>query len=386
MTIFFKRSTSWFALAILSVVALFSVRAYAQEVPCPFNDDSIIFYSSPTSLAKAGCAMNDKYSFQDELAVVNKLLDKADAEIAKHYNDEDFPKAQFDYYQKLFSEATGLNSFTRAALVSYFKYVDAVVVAAELGDSFKETKDKGAEPLSVTIVFNANPSALDARNYLSDDKRFDLKVTKEEENYMAGKATIEYDGDKKATVFFSGVKFKAGDADKYAVIFGSRANTEKKAERLLKSGEFFAKRLAEPGLVDERIFKEKAFKILSEAIVETRNIEDDGIKSAIKIVDSLKAARLVVNADADGFKSELCVETTDEETTQNYVDLANGGLVVLKLAATNKDELKPEEKLGLELVNSIKVVRDGVKAKATGGVSVEQLKKLFQIVKEKCDD
>ncbi len=388
MTTLLKRPASWALFAILTAVAFCSCAAVrAQEPVCPFNDDSIIFYSSPTSLAKAGIAMNKKYGFQDELACVNKLLDKADAELAKLYNDEEFPKEQFDYYHKLFQKATGQDSFVRGLLVSYFKYVDGVVVAVELGDSFQETKDMGADPLSLTVFFNANPSALDAREYLKDDPRVSVEVTKEEENHMAGNVTIKKDdGDKLATIYFAGVKLS--DCDKYAVVFGSRANTEKKAERLLKTSEFITKRLAEPGLVDERIIKEKAFKVLSEAIAATRDTDDDAIKTSIKIVDTLKAARVTVTANEDGYTSQLCVEVQDEETAQGYVDLLNGGVAVMKLAASNKKdkgELKPEEELGLEALSTVKIERDGVKAKAKAVVSVELLRKAFAFAKEKCD-
>jgi hypothetical protein len=373
----FRLGWAFAALCLLSF-GIFANIADAQETKCPFADDSVILYSSPTTLAKAGCAMNDAVGFQEELALVNQFLDKADSEVAKAYEKDDFPKKQYDYLSEVLRKASGQDSFVRSILVSYFKYVDCVVVAAELPESIDDIKSKGVEGLSLTLVFNANPGDLDPRKYLESE---DLEILKEDDSTLIGKIRIRDGAEIKATIYFGGTILK--DVDKYVIVVGSKANVEKKIERFQKTSEFVTKRLDVEGLVQENIIKEAVFAKAAGFISEKDPLTDPRAKIAVDVLSKIKGVKTRAFASKDGFKKEVVAEIADETSAQSYVDLANGSLAAVKLVATSQESLTAEQKLGLEVAGKVVFKREGSNFVANSEVSAEQIKAFLKIAKER---
>jgi len=380
-------------LSALYSAALLVIASFAQaadEPTCPYADDAVILYCSPVSVAKAGCAMNNKYGFKEEIACVERALDKADLELQKlrDKNDANFPAEQYDYFTKALRDVTGQASTIRALICAFYTYVDGVVVALELPefDGSSNYAQKACEGLSLSLIFNAKPSILDPRKIVPKRDEIQLEITSEETDLTTGKLTLSNSG-KKAVVYFGGVKIK--DVDKYAIVFGSKSNVAKKIDRFQKSNEFIVKRLDDSGLIDERILKTQVFETIVKAINDEEAKRDrklDDRMIAIRgVVENLKSLRFTIKADENGLKEDLNVETANEEAAQNYVDLAVGAVALAKLGAQKKDNLKEEEKFGLELLDGVNIVRDDVNFKADASISTEQLRKIFWLVKSKID-
>ena len=360
------------------VLGLVSSSAFSQDsAPCPFADDAVIFYGSPHLFGEACGAAARKCDFSDEIKVLEGFADQADGKIQDAINDENAPRKQLDYLIDLCKKEVAEDSTSRALVKSYIKYVDYVVLAAELPESVENVKAEFPNWLSLTLIFNTNPGGLDPRNYF--DKN-DVEIIREDNDALVGKLLIKDRGEVKAQVFFGGAKIK--DVDKYAIVASaSLEKVEKKISRFQQSNEFVVKNLAD-GVLAKRILKRAAFEQIVKAIDESKN-DDDRVRVARGILAKVESFTSVATNDDNGFIHNIVVETTDGDTAQSINDLASGGLAAVKLAGKNKENKKAEEELGLELLDAVVITRDETSVKAQVKVDFEWIKKVTTIALEK---
>ena len=360
------------------VLGLVSSSAFSQDsAPCPFADDAVIFYGSPHLFGEACGAAARKCDFSDEIKALEGFADQADGKIQDAINDENAPRKQLDYLIDLCKKEVAEDSTSRALVKSYIKYVDYVVLAAELPEGVENVKAEFPNWLSLTLIFNTNPGGLDPRNYF--DKN-DVEIIREDNDALVGKLLIKDRGEVKAQVFFGGAKIK--DVDKYAIVASaSLEKVEKKISRFQQSNEFVVKNLAD-GVLAKRILKRAAFEQIVKAIDESKN-DDDRVRVARGILAKVESFTSVATNDDNGFIHSIVVETTDGDTAQSINDLASGGLAAVKLAGKNKENKKAEEELGLELLDAVVITRDGTSVKAQVKVDFEWIKKVTTIALEK---
>ena len=371
----------WTLVAISVVVfGIVSTNAYSQEsAPCPFADDAVIFYGSPHLFGEACGAAARKCDFSDEIKALETLADKADGKIQSALNEEKAPRKQLDYLIDLCKKEVAEESTSRALVKSYVKYVDYVVLAAELPESVENVNAEFPNWLSLTLIFNTNPGGLDPRNYF--DKK-DVEIIREDNDALIGKLLIKDRGEVKAQVFFGGAKIK--DVDKYAIVASaSLEKVEKKISRFQQSNEFVVKNLAD-GVLAKRILKRAAFEQIVKAIDESKN-DDARVRAARDVLCKIQSFTQIATNDDSAVVYNFVVETSDGETAQTLNDLAAGGLAAVKLAGKNKADKKAEEELGLELLNKIAITHDGTTVKAQVPVDFEWIKKVTTVAREKHD-
>ncbi len=332
------RLIGWGAVALASVGAICGA-AKAQD--CPFADDGVVFYYSPSTIAGAVASrgQNEKWErFFDE------TTKKIDAELGKKLGEaakkDDFPREKFDYLKNALTQALGEEPNAANLAKAYFKHVDGVAFACVPP---AENASKPSE-LSLTWILDFDPSGLDLAKLCGDD----LEVVKNEGGVYMAKLTVAKDG-KSETVYLGGVKIK--DLTKYAVVLAdSQTTLETKLTRFQASNDFVVKRLNDESVYAEAIFKSRLFE---RAALELAKKEDDQkaqtVKSFVEKVKSLRVKKL----GADGaFVATVELEAVDAKTAKEWNDLAVGGVAFLSLA-TAKKELKPEEKFALELLKSV---------------------------------
>ena len=386
MKAFAKNWGSSLSVAAVALAASVASLGAVKAQDCPFADDSAILYYSPSTIGNVG-AVASIWQTEEFGACFEKATKKIDAELGKKFAEvkekEDFPREKFEYLNDLLTRELGATPNASNLIQAYFKYVDGVALAVELGETVSESKPSGlvvvggAKPkaVSLTWILGFNPAGLDLAKLCGDD----LEVLKNEGDVYMAKLTIKAD-DKSETVYLGGVKIK--DLDKYAVVLtDSQATLETKLTRFQASNAFVVKRLNDESVYSETILKAALFERVSKELA--KNEDDEKAKVAKSFVDKVKALR-VKKADVDGtFVATVELEAVDAKSAKEFNDLAVGGVALLSLT-TAKKELKPEEKYALELLKTVefKCEENSTVATATLKIDAETLQTIAKWIGE----
>lgn len=373
----FDSVKSWKLVALsLMVFGLAATSAYSQECPpnCPFIDDDVIVYVSPSTIMKAGAAAAGKCDFSAEAKVIGKAFNEADAKIQEALGAGNSACHTAEYLVSLCRKDSGKSSAVRAILESWGKYVDCVILATDLPEEIKDPKTQSPSWTTLTIVFNTNPSALDPRKFVEG---VDVEVVRENDSELIGKLVTR---SCVPEVYFGGTKIV--DVEKYAVVVGvSQELVEKKIARFQETNEYIVKSL-EAGYVSKHVVKRAVFEEIAKA-VDGIEIPDDRARVVRDVAKKVKTFKNVTVIGNGALEQIITVETVDAESAQNYADLAAGGLAAIKLAAKNKADVTPQDELGIELLSTITVARDGDNVvKSQVRYSLEWFKKLTTLVLE----
>ncbi len=371
--------TRWTLTSFCALVfAVAPLSSNAQDaVPCPFADDSVIIMDSPNLVAKVVCSGLEKSDFSEEVASLEKELDKADQKLQDALNKGDLPRKQLDYLISFAKKDSGESSATRALLKTYARYFDYVVLAAELPEEIKDVKAELPYWLTLTVIFNENPSVIDPRKLFDAN---DVEIIRENDKELVGKLIIRDKGTVKAEVFFGGTKIK--DVDKYAVVAAASLDkVEKKISRFQQSNEFVVNNLGD-GIFAKRTVKRAVFEKIAN---EVKKSNDERAKVCYNILNGVNTLTLSAVESENGFVQKAVVEATNAENAKTFNDLAAGGLAAVKLAIKNKENKKAEEELALELLNKVELSYAEGEINVSGQVEVgfDFLRKVVDFAKEK---
>ncbi|MBQ5366257.1 MAG: hypothetical protein IIU43_02115, partial [Thermoguttaceae bacterium] len=234
------RSLIFFGLALL---AMASGALYAQDAaPCPFADDSVIVYHSPTTFGASG-AIQEVWNDSGVQDAAKTVFDKIDSALkeAREKETSERKKSAFDYVASIFTDATHDSSYARSVFDCYFRYVDGVVLGCEQVENIKSADDL-AKSLSLTYIINTDPSGIKIDKILK--KGDEYEIVKSTDAELVGKVFIKDGGEVKGEVFFGGAKVK--DMNEFVIVFSaSQGIVEKKLERFQNSAAFIANRLGD---------------------------------------------------------------------------------------------------------------------------------------------
>lgn len=334
-----------------SLVLIFAastvVNAQEAEVPCPFNDDEVILYFSPSILAQT-TAVQKVVGSEDFQNTLKKAFDKADAAFESEKDKDATKKVGVEYLASLMRDAASEKSVSRAAFNCYFRFIAGVVLAADLPENGKDPADYLAG-LSLTYVLNFDPCSLEVSKFMEEGK--DFEVVKYDSKETIGKIFVREGDELKTTVFFGVTKIK--DFDKYAfVLAGTKEGVEKKISRFQGTNVFFAKR-ADEGAYAEYIFKPGFFNDAAKKLAEKG---DDQAKAISGIVGKVDTLRMKSKGIENGINLTITLNAKDAETARTISDLANGGLAVVRLKAGDAEKLPAEAKMVVDLLTKTEVV------------------------------
>lgn len=335
------RSLIFFGLALL---AMTSGALYAQDAaPCPFADDSVIVYHSPTTFGASG-AIQEVWNDSGVQDAAKTIFDKIDSALkeAREKETSERKKSAFDYVASIFTDATHDSSYARSVFDCYFRYVDGVVLGVEQVENIKSADDL-AKSLSLTYIINTDPSGIKIDKILK--KGDEYEIVKSTDSELVGKVFIKDGGDVKGEVFFGGAKVK--DMNEFVIVFSaSQGIVEKKLERFQNSAAFIANRLGDGKVCSEYIVKPAVFE---RALAELSKKSDDRAKVACEMLKKVKSYNLKVNAVDSSLVVSSRLEAIDAEAAKSFVDLAVGAVAGAKFKiGDSKDE---GAKLALNVLN-----------------------------------
>ena len=362
----FSHAAAFCASIILSVASV----AFAQEAesPCPFLDDEIILYFSPSTFADVPAVQN-AWNLPEAKEASDALFAKADAEIAKGVEKAGEPLAsKYNYFKSVVCDYAGTDSFTRACFESYFKCVDGVIIGFDSPEDCNDGAKALQQGLTLTYVFNENPGAIEPRKFFSEADGV-VTIYKETETEVVGKLLVK-DGDEvKGELFYGGAKVK--DMDKCVVVLaGTKEGVEKKIERFQNTNAFITKRQDAGLLYADLIFKEKFFQKAVEA-VKAKSENDEQAKAVVDALSKTKSFKLTANGTESGVCYAATVETTDAETAQTFADLLAGGIAVAKIQAKNNDNLDERQKFALDVLTKAEVSHEKGSCSLTCSLNVD---------------
>lgn len=351
----FLMSAARFFLSGVALAASIASFGAVKAQDCPFADDSAIFYYSPSTIGGVG-ALASVWQTEEFGACFEEATKKVDAELRCRFADEMkedcFPRENFEYLEDALTKALGEKPNAANLAKAYFERVDGVALAVELDrSSTSEPRPSGGvvdgrkpKAVSLTWILNFDPSGLDLKKLCGDD----LEVVKDEGGVYEAKLTVKGDG-KSEVVWLGAVKIK--DLDKRAVVLAdSQATLETKLTRFQASNDFVVKRLSGESVYSELILKPALFEVLSSELAKDERNEK--AQTAKSFIDKIKSLR-VKSLDVDGtFVATVELEAGDANLAKEFNDLAAGGVALLSLTAAKK-ELKPEERIALELLKSV---------------------------------
>ncbi len=347
-----------FAVAICaSLVLSVASSAFAQdaESPCPFLDDEIILYFSPSTAANVP-AFQSAWNLPEAQEAHKAFFAKADAKITDKVSQEGEPLlSKYNYFKSLVCDYAGTDSFTRACVESYFKCVDGVILGFDIPEDCNDGAKALQQGLTLTYVFNENPNGIEPRKFFKDEEGV-VTILKETDKEVVGKLLVKDGDDVKGEIFYGGTLVK--DMDKCVVVLaGTQEGVEKKIGRFQNTNAFIAKRQGDQLLYVDDMLKEEFFKKL----VEFAAKENKNNKEAQPVIEGLsktKSFKFTANGTENGIRLVAVLETTDAETAQTVADLIVGGLAIVKSKADNADDLDENQKQALEIVKKIEVSHD----------------------------
>lgn len=369
-----KRFLSACALGVGLLAASFATpnRVAAQE--CPFANDEVILYHSPSTLYEAG-PIPEVWRADEGRDALDALLKEIERKIDAEARDEDDFQRKLDYLEKKFKEGLGVEMSVRTVLKAYFEHIDSVVLAFDLQNdvdwsSPRQAKRAAREGFSLTYVVDFNPNEIDLARLF--EKGDDLFVVKDEDGQYIAK--IGDDDDDDETVYVGTTKIKG--LDKYAAVFAAtKRAVETKLSRFQETNEFVAKRLDEEKVYSEQIIKAEIFDAIAKELDKRDDEDAKNLKNALAKVKSAqskafaKDGELVLTFEA---------ETPDEETANSLRDLAVGGIAILNLQTKDKN-LKPEEEIGVKLLKDVKFSTDDATVRAELKIGFDDLKTLTKL-------
>jgi|BioPla2DNA2_1021312.scaffolds.fasta_scaffold04550_8 hypothetical protein len=356
------------------VLGLSAGSLYAQDANlCPFSDDEVVLYSSPSTLAKLP-AIQKVWGCDEAQSALTAVFEKTDRAFAEAVENDESQKERCDYFASFIRDAAQKESFSESAFVCYFTYVDGVVLALDIPEEVKEPVDI-ANGLSLTYILNENPSPLDVKKLFKEGE--ELEIVKQNDKELVGKLLVKESGELKATIYFGGTKIK--DMDKYVVVFASKEGVEKKLARFQETNAFVAERLDGTLFVDYTVSAGLFEKVAAE--IEKQGDDDPNTKTACDLLKKTKSYTFQAKGIEDGVCLSSKLETADSETAQTLTDLANGGLAFIKLKAKNTTDLPKEALLGLEFIEQIEITyeENATEIMASLPVNIELMTKVAKL-------
>ncbi len=365
-----KSTFSYVAALCASIVLSVASVAFAQEAesPCPFLDDEIILYFSPSTFADVPAVQN-AWNLPEAKEASDALFAKADSDIAKGVEKAGEPLAsKYNYFKSIVCDYAGIDSFTRACFESYFKCVDGVVLGFDIPEDCNDGAKALQQGLTLTYFFNENPGAIEPRKFFNEADGV-VTIYKETETEVVGKLLVKDGAEVKGEIFYGGAKVK--DMDKCVVVLaGTKEGVEKKIERFQNTNAFIAKRQDVGLLYADLIFKEEFFQKAVEA-VKAKSENDEQAKAVVGALSKTKSFKLTANGTEKGVCYAATVETTDAETAQTFADLLAGGIAVAKIQAKNNDNLDERQKFALDVLTKAEVSHEKGSCSLTCSLNVD---------------
>lgn len=347
-----------------------NVIAQECDSSCPFADDEIILYSSPSTASKIS-AFKEVWGSREVQDVAKIVANKID-ESLENEKDE-VKKSALNYLASVLCNASNTKSFAEAAFNCYFRYVDGVIVALDIPEKIEDPKN-GLSGLSLTYILNADPSTFDVNKFVKETEDYEVIETTGKEKKC--KFFVKEGGEIKATVFAGMAEVK--DLNKYVIVVATTQEVlEKKIARFQATNEFVVNRMNDNMIYVDYIIKKGVFKRVAEKLEEGN---DPNAKIVHGFVEKVNAFRFQAKGVENGVTFTSFVETSDEETAKNLCDLANGGLAVARLKVQEDCNLPQEAEIGVELLKKIKVTRDSNSTVGSLNITVEELKQFAKIV------
>ena len=334
-------------LCVAALMSLLPSTVKAQEAPCPFADDEIIVYVSPSTFANVP-SVKEAYQSANLDAVLDKAASELDAKINEALADNPEQKKYFNFIADFVKNDANESSAVKAALKCYFKYVDGVVVALDIPELGEKPDPQAVlAGLSLTYVLNEDPNGLDVDSVLKSGENYE--IVKNADGKKIVKIKIKKDG-KQIDVFFATTKVK--DVDKYvAVLSGTQELVEKKIDRFQGSNKFVVDRL-DAKAISCVVLKTELFDgIIAQLAKHEDQIEGPG-KVAYNLFKKVQSFKAQTVGDAEGLCTTLTLEMRDAKSAKDVFDLANGGLAAARLSLKGKENPSEDEKNAIEILDS----------------------------------
>ena len=354
------------SVALLCVAAAMTATSlFAQDTACPFTDDAVVLYESPSVALKAWDSAVKAHDFAQALELAYREFDRADRRIEEKLGSD----ARFQYLVGLCKEETGESSTVRAVLKSTMQHIDGVIVTAEASSSKKV--DDIVRGVSVTVVFDACPTGVDPWKIFPKE---DVELTNEQD--FIGSLKIKHHGEVKGTIYFGGSSIK--NTEKYAFcVAGSQELLAKKLTRYANC-ETFAGFVTDEKASTRRIVRRPAIEALCQELRKKAQ-DDKNCKAALDVLEKVDSAKFTVTMDADTIYATSEIVATNDETAQNISDLINGAAAFLKLASKNVDaKYQDLVTLGEEYLKTIKSECDGTTVKSESTLTFDLLERAIK--------
>ena len=377
----------WMMIAVVTTLAAISTmtgKASAQE--CPFAQDDVIFYHSPSTIMESD-TIRSVFSTDEAQQALDLVCKKARKEFKKA--EEEFKKEleskpengeKLNYLKNQLQEALGEDVTVRSVLKAYFQHVDGVVLAVNVPEDTKMLP----EGFSLTYIIDFDPGQIfDIRKVVDEGE--ELFIEKNEAGTFLCRL-VKKENDEEKTIYVGVTKIK--DMEEYVVIFGvARENVETKLARFQATNEFVTKRLGDAKPYFEDIFKATLFEKARHML---GNNNDPQYKDIVNFVAKAKSLRVKAVEAENGMTVTTELETCDADTAKMFHDLAVGGVAALSLKA-EKTELTEEQKSGLQLLKKIAFAYSTDDAFVTASLDLDKecvkclaKKFVWDKIKEKC--
>ena len=345
------------ALGAAVVCVVLGAMNFAAAQECPFADDEIIIYNSPSSVAQSGAAAI-VWDCDEGRAALQAIFAKIEQETAeKLAASSDSEREKAEYLKGKFEEVVGEAPTAENVLSAYFKHVNGFVLSFDVPDDAKnQSKKELAKGAALTYILDFNPKAADF--YKSLEKYTKVTVEKDADLVFIAKFVIN-DADE----LFLGVT-QVKDMDKYVVVLATtREMVDKKLERFRASNEFVAKRFGDDKVLGELILKSDLHVKHQDELKKLAK-DDPRAVAFLNAVKKIKTARVKAVGVEDSIVYTLEIEATNAEAAQQYRDMGAAAVAMVGLGAP--DEMKPVEEFVVGLLKSVEFsVRDDVFTTAT---------------------